>query len=267
MNTRPLALAGAILLAGTAAHAAPIALRVAPAILELDLQRGQTHHFAVTVANEAHHPLLVEVHAADLELTPHGLPLIAPAGSRPQSCASWLSPDQHRFTLQPDDTRDINVTIAVPPAARGGAYGILALRVTPAGPLPREPLSLSVVGNTGTILMLTIRGPTRARASIPDARATPEADAVALSALVRNDGNIHLRCAANAVIFGPDNRVHGRIPLDAGSGLVLPAGTRQLAAHWTPRSLPPGEYRAQITVTAPPAPSVRHTIAFSVPEP
>lgn len=265
MTQRPLATI-ALLLAVTAAHATPIALRVSPAILELDLRRGQTHAFTVTVANEATHPLLIEVLPADLELTPDGLPVIAPPGSRPQSCAAWLTPDAARFTLEPRATRRVNVTLAVPPAARGGAYGILALRVTPAGPASRDPLSLSVVGNTGTILMLTIRGPALTRAALADAHAAVEPDAVTISALLRNDGNIHLRCAGAAVIFGPDDRVAARLTLDAGTGLVLPGGTRRLSARWTPRSLPPGDYRADISITAPRMAAIRHTIRFQVPE-
>jgi len=249
------ALAGLLVLLAATAQTAPIVLSVSPAIVSMEVQRGKTQEIDVTVGNLGDSDLEMHAAAMDLALTPTGAAMPVKASNSAHSCASWLSLTPESFVLAPGQTQVVQATLRPPMNARGGAYGVIAIRAKTQARAGAGATRVEVVGTTGTVLMLTVKGPGRVRGSLGSGRArvTQRADGpqVAFSLEVRNQGDVHLRCSGAVTVFSPAGRVVGRANLQAGTGTVLPGGVRRLTALWRPRKTPPGAYTAIARVVIP----------------
>jgi len=131
-----------------------------------------------------------------------------------------------------------------------------------------EASKLLVQSVTGCVLMLTVSGPAtvRAEAKEPQAAVDAQTGIAKFTFPVQNTGEIHVKCNGQAVVFGPDGRVAARLPLDVGTGTILPGGIRSLTASWRlPKSPEPGEYRVQGRVSVPGSRSLRAQCTFRLP--
>ncbi len=277
MNTLPLVLLGLLpaLLGAQEAPAPPLLLRLSPAILQLELARGETRTEELLLSNEGTLPLTVQVALADLQLSPEGLPLLQPPQSQPYSCVPWLQLDKTTLRLEPGQSQKVRLTIRVPPQARGGGYGVVSFQA----PLPQLPAStetavLQVQSITGTILMFTIKGPRNIRGAITRISCTPEEQnndatkppAYLVEAEVENQGEVHFVCAGEIVLMNREGRILARLPAQVGTGTILPKGQRLISARWTPRQAPPpGTYRASVRLTINGTRSLRYESDFEIP--
>jgi len=277
MNTLALAWLGLLpaLLGTPESPSPPLLLRLSPAILQLELARGETRTVELLLSNEGTQPLPLEVALADLQLSPDGSPLLQPPQSQPYSCVSWLQLDKTTLRLEPGQSQSVRLTIRVPPQARGGGYGV----VTFSAPLPTLDTALTgtvlqVQSITGTILMFTIKGPRYVRGAITRISCAPEEQnndtvkppAYLVEAEVENQGEVHFACAGEIVILNREGRILARLPAQVGTGTILPNGQRLITARWTPRQTPPpGTYRASVRLTINGTRSLRYESDFSIP--
>lgn len=232
---------------------ASLGLQVAPAIIEEQMVRGQSQEFAITVTNCGDREITADVFPADLELSPEGLPLVRAAGSLPNSCARWLDVATRSLLLPPGQAQVVPIRIRVPLSARGGGYGVVAVRATMPDDADGNPIGMGVVGTTGTVMMLTVKGPATVRAEASEliVQSGGENGELQFAVDVRNTGNIHFRCSGQLVVYGPDGRVAFRMPLQAGTGTVLPGGLRRLTAQHTTARIAAGSYRAKASILVP----------------
>lgn len=241
-------------------------IRVSPALVQLELERGQELALCVTAGNDGQRVLNATVFVGDLQLTPDGLPVICAAGSQPHSCVSWLTVDSTPLRLEPGQAKPVAVRVRVPAAARGGAYGVIGFRMpVDMGATDGNQVSLGIEGLTGAVLMFTVKGPRSTRVVIKRVSATrdPDGRAVAVAVEVENQGEAHLRCSGEMALTDSRGRVLGRVALEAGTGTVLPGGWRTLKARWEPRAaVPPGTYRASARVKVEGGPTLRQEMDF-----
>ena len=267
------------LLATWAVSAAPkasaetIALSVSPPLIEMSLAQGGDRSLEVTVTNDGDRPFRAKAVVVDLTLNRNGDPLPGPSSSSRWSVAPWVALEPTDIEIRPGEQKKVRCRIRVPRGETGGRYG--ALLFAAARPVDLAGSGMKLETRTGTVLMLTVARTERRRAQVAelDVRsgegspvgATPEGPEVAITAALRNNGNVHLRAAGEAVIRDGNNRVVARMKLDGGTGAVLPDGVRDFGARWDARRAKPGSYRLEVRFRASGLPAVSRTLEFALP--
>jgi len=258
------------LLATCAVSAAPkasaetIALSVSPPLIEMSLAQGGDRSLEVTVTNDGDRPFRAKAVVVDLTLNRNGDPLPGPSSSSRWSVAPWVALEPTDIEIRPGEQKKVRCRIRVPRGETGGRYG--ALLFAAARPVDLAGSGMKLETRTGTVLMLTVARTERRRAQVAelDVR-SGEGPEVAIAAALRNDGNVHLRAAGEAVIRDGNNRVVARMKLDGGTGAVLPDGVRDFGARWDARRAKPGSYRLEVRFRASGLPAVSRALEFALP--
>ena len=258
------------LLATCAVSAAPkasaetIALSVSPPLIEMSLAQGGDRSLEVTVTNDGDRPFRAKAVVVDLTLNRNGDPLPGPSSSSRWSVAPWVALEPTDIEIRPGEQKKVRCRIRVPRGETGGRYG--ALLFAAARPVDLAGSGMKLETRTGTVLMLTVARTERRRAQVAelDVR-SGEGPEVAIAAALRNNGNVHLRAAGEAVIRDGNNRVVARMKLDGGTGAVLPDGVRDFGARWDARRAKPGSYRLEVRFRASGLPAVSRALEFALP--
>lgn len=239
-----------------------MALSVSPPLLEITVAQGGDRSFEVTLTNDGEQTVHAGVRVVDLALDRNGDPHPCAPGSDAWSLASWVTLSDHEIELAPAEQKAIRCRVRVPRGQSGGRYGAVLFTARQDAGLSKQGLRLET--RTGPVLMLTIARTERRRASIGEVavRARQEGG-LAITAELRNTGNVHFRAGGLAIIRDQNGRVVARLKMDGGTGTILPGGVREFAATW--QRAQPGRYRADLRFTASGLPPVSTQTEISVP--
>jgi hypothetical protein len=107
---------------------------------------------------------------------------------------------------------------------------------------------LSIAARTGTIVLETVPRSYVREGEIVEARASAKRGGeVEIVGYFRNTGNVHAQVRPSCVIRNGEGRVVDRVKMDAGTGTVLPGGTRQLSGVWKNKAkMLRGYYTAEV---------------------
>lgn len=185
---RTLAFSILTLLFASFAQASDIGL--SPPRLTLTGSPGQTLTETIILVTDSAAPLQVSAEINDWTLDVDGNMTFLPANSLEHSAANWISLESTDFLLEPDSSRELRVSVTIPPDAEGGTYhDMVFFRVVP----PESALSgVGVVTTTriGLTVYITVAGSERDSAEVVDFF---QQDETSLTLAIVNTGNTIMR--------------------------------------------------------------------------
>ncbi len=191
-SARTLAFSILTLLLASFAQASDIGL--SPPRLALTGSPGQTLTETIILVTDSSAPLQVSTEISDWTLDATGNITFLPANSLEHSAANWISLESTDFLLEPDSSRELRVSVTIPPDAKGGTYhDMVFFRVVP----PESVLSgVGVVTTTriGLTVYITVAGSEQNSAEVVDFFQQDEAS---LMLAVANTGNTLMRLGGN----------------------------------------------------------------------
>jgi len=229
--------------------------------VELDLVPGARKSFTLLLRNESKEKSVSLIaYPADIEESRDGRYKVLDEGESQYSCADWMELSDTSFTLEPGFSKEIKVLIKVPRDVFGGRYGAVVFEVVPERPPPGEKLgSVRYHFRMPAFVEVTVRrfGGRVRKASISDFKVEPVTDknllkeigtgALAFSASVENEGNIHVTGKGTLVIKTKEGKTKRRVPLGGGRGIVIPEATVDFRSFL--RKPPAGEYIARAKIS------------------
>jgi len=232
-------------------------ITVNPSIIQPVIRAGRYADFSISVANDAQVPRQFRVTVANMTAAPEGFPISAPADD-PRGCADWISVEPTQFSLTPNSTQMVSCRLRAPRGAAGGYYALITVE-SPAPKLQLANRSGAVILSRafGTAILAVVPGrdispklrPAGAQLEIVQARAG-DTGGWALTARVRNEGNVHAKVAGSLDLRDGTGRMIARTPLDGGMGTVLPSAVREYAARQS-GTLSNGVYVATVRFSVP----------------
>lgn len=222
-------------------------LTVIPPKFELFANPGESVTEQIRVRNESEFPVEYTVFIEDFSSAGEE-GAVNLEGETPDpnfSLASWISPLEPNFVLQPKEERSISFSINVPKDAEpGGHYA--SLLFTSGG--EATPGSASVTSRVGSLVLLRISGNVEEAAVIESFEAPSYAQngPVAFSLRIKNDGNVHIRPKGTIIITNLFGVKTAEIPLQGAN--VLPSAIRKMDTEWDKTNLL-GVYTATLVAT------------------
>jgi hypothetical protein len=243
---------------------ATTALRLSPPVVELQLPPGGWRRFSIRVSNDGPDVLPVSVSTAGVTLDSDGSPKLAPADDD-WSCAGWIELDKTSLELGPAASDDVSAQVKVPRGVRGGRYAVVLFRTEMQG--ERRPgLQLRITAATATVVMLRVGRTGLGRGEVTGfgVGLSQEGDPQ-FTAAFENTGDIHVRLQGSVTVRDQGGRVVARLPLEVGTGTVLPCGRRHVLAVWDRwERCPDGEYVAELYTSFRGARSARRFLRFAL---
>ena len=176
------------LLFASATQASDIGL--SPPRLTLTGSPGQTVAETIILVTDSSAPLQVSTEINDWTFDVAGNMTFLPANSLEHSAANWISLESTNFLLKPNSSRELRVSVTIPPDAEGGTYhDMVFFRVVP----PESALSgVGVVTTTriGLTVYITVAGTEQNSAEVVDFF---QQDETSLMLAVANTGNTLMR--------------------------------------------------------------------------
>ena len=262
-------------------------MKLIPPIQEIEVQRGHTGTFTVTVINSGDDDVPSKFSAHDLDITIDGLPFIAD-GAYERGCSEWIQLEPASHTIKAQESLQLQGTITVPRSAEGGYYALIrGTFVTVSIPISGEDVKIKdshigIESKAVVALLLTVPSSRNKHVLVPDTlfvypRGEEKQSGVGgtldfrsgtkkgwkVVMPVRNDGNIHTRVSGQVSIWNESGTRLGSAPFQAGRGYVLPGKTRNLTATGE-KELADGYYMLRITLQKSERTSMSNSFAFAV---
>ena len=237
-----------------------ISITVAPPLVETSIAAGGLRSFKLVVSNPGNRAVDIQGYTCDLKLHPDGTPIILEPGVSSYSCAQWIELTDEKFTLDPESKKVIGAKIKVPRGVRGGRYAVILFESLSSGRTKRGNVILGA--RLGTIVMVSIPWTLKREAEISQikvekASVTPYEGGQGKTLIqpvdfivsLKNMGNVHIQANGSVVIKNDEGRIIDRIPLEVGTGTVLPDGVRDFQGSWSnPRKMVKGKYTAEARI-------------------
>jgi hypothetical protein len=210
-------------------------IRVSPTKIDLVVDKGQTAEQVINVENQGDIMARIRAYAMDFSIDEESNFAFYEPGHESYSCARWLTLDEAEFDLNPGETKEVKVTVAVPDEVEpGGHYAALFFETAPLEAPPG--VSVIIAGRIPSLIYLTIPGVTETEV-FSDAEIVSlllpgwvEKGPVEAGVMVCNTGNVHLTIAAKAYFSGFRGENIGE--LDLGQMVVLPHSERIMKGKW-----------------------------------
>lgn len=228
-------------------------LSVAPAIIDNTVDRGASFSAEITVTNGTARPMAF--HSSKEAFQPEQT--VDSAHSGIYDVSSWIDVAETDFLLMGGGAKTVHVGIKVPANAEPGShYSAIYFEAFVPGQVDTGASTL-INGRVGVIVVLTVTGDIRARASAVGPVKAPglqgEAGPTPLAFVLSNDGNIHLEPRGNIRVRNIFGRTVKTIPLVGGrvegaGPTLLPGTDRKYDVSWE-HGLRFGIYRADASVS------------------
>lgn len=206
-------------------------LTVSPAITEWLVAPGKKASKKVMVANTTKEPLPVSVLVRPFRL--QETDYLNVADSLRYDASSWLRVTDGDFILKPGKTREVALTVTIPhDAPPGGHYATAYFRqLRPAG-------SAGAQAQVGTLVFITVKGKIEKRLEGENMSARWNGSTLAITAKLRNAGNVHEMPEGSFVVLDWRGKEVGKVALPRG--MVMPRTSRTFQAAF--ERLGPGVY-------------------------
>lgn len=247
----------AVPLAGVLAQeeSAPEGIRVSPAILEQDVEPGETMTGVIRVTNESDRADVFYLRSRNIErLYSSGLPQLAPVDQETAyEFASWVVEDQVGTRIGPRETREIRYRIDVPEdATPGGHFGVIFFTKQP--PEIREDfIGAQFEFQVGTVFNLRVAGTATEDVFIGSIETDQSVyktsqPRVALSIDVENRGTVLERPQGTILITTLSGERVASVPINENAGASFPGQVRTFESFWEPGDFTIGRFQAVASV-------------------
>jgi hypothetical protein len=238
------------------------ALEIAPPVVNLSANPGETVTAQISLRDIANGPLIVTSQINDFvaggeDGTPKIL-LDEDTEPNPYSLREWIAP-LSQLTLQPRQVERLPVTINVPrDAAPGGYYGVIRFTAT-APEMDQTGVSLSA--SLGALVLLTVKGDVKESLTIEEFSAARndtagslfESTPLQFVQRIKNNGNIHEQPAGQVIITDMFGKKVAGVNINLPPRNVLPGSIRKFTQTLDSSVIGNkklfGRYQAKLTVT------------------
>lgn len=240
------------------------ALEIAPPVVTLSLDRGQTITTTIKLRDVSRGPLVVTGEINDFVAAGEdGTPKILmdddeAAANNPYSMKAWIDP-LARLTLEPGEVQDLPVTIRVPAnAAPGGYYGVVRFTATPP---ELEGTGVSLSASLGSLLLVRVKGKAKEAMQIEEFFVSQDdqknslfnSTPVDFITRVKNSGNVHLQPVGKIIVKDMFGRTVAGVNVNLNRSNVLPDSIRRFEAALNEAVIGKkvlfGRYTAELTMT------------------
>jgi hypothetical protein len=244
---------------------AVVSLGVTPPIIDLEVPGGGSHVMDLTVYNAGDTALKVTVYATAIELGPEGTPFPLETAEGKWSCAGWITLDNGVFELAPEDQTVVHATLKVPNGSSGGRYAAILFEATQAA-VEAGPGDIAIGTRVGAIVLETIPHTLVRSGEIKEVEVLGRsADQLDFVVHFLNTGNVHLKATGSIAIKDSEGSIVDRVPLEVGTGTVLPDGVRKFRGTWSnPRRMEKGAYTGEVRVSCPGMGAALGSVDFSL---
>jgi hypothetical protein len=254
-----------VLFFGFAESAATVSLGVAPPLVEISVPAGGVDVIDLRVYNQGDSRLKVKASVSSIELSTDGAPVPLETAEGEWSCAKWITLDTEAFELAPGADQEVSATISVPRGVKGGRYAVVLFEAMPA--FDSSKLREVALGTrVGSIVMETVPRTLHRDGKIEDMEVSKtDEEGVGFRIGFRNTGNVHVKVRGSIVIKDVEGKIVDRVPLEVGTGTILPDGVRTLVGRWSnPRKMEEGDYTGEARVVCPGVGQVSKVVSFSL---
>lgn len=212
------------------------ATTVAPTILEISLDPGESQQAIITLFNETNDDLYlsgsVEVFEPDGE---RGEARVLEPEITDQA-VGWVKLPLNALVLAPREAVEVPVIVELSQTAEVGGYYLAVMWQTAAGPnRPANQVQLS--GRVGVLMLLEVKGDVDRRLKVEDFRLIDGDNfysnlPVGFSVKLKNEGNIHLKPESYVMIKNIFNKPSQVLLVNQDKGNILPASSRRFESFW-----------------------------------
>jgi hypothetical protein len=146
----------------------------------------------------------------------------------------WVTFSEDEFTIQPNETKAITMTIELPPKAALGYY--YAVTFSRAESAATSGTQAAVEGATAIIVLLEAKVPSAKRDVVIERFAVNsrvyEFLPASFTVKLKNKGNIHLAASGN-IFISRNGKQLGTIDVNRLQGNILPGSSREFSAEWS----------------------------------
>jgi hypothetical protein len=230
-------------------------LTISPPISELTLESGKMVNQTIRLTNPTEN--LVEVYPKVMNFRASG------EGGEPDffeegddsgkfSLAKWITFNQSKIALAPEQVVEFKYTIEVPEGAEpGGHYGVVFFATEP--PENEEGSSQVALGSMiGSLVLVRVPGQIVEKAVIEDFKADKKLyfkSPSMLTTRIANLGNVHFKPKGEITIKGWFGAPEEPLVLNEQGGNVLPDSTRRFENEWKFPALAFGYFNANANIT------------------
>ena len=211
------------------------ALEIAPPLIYLNVNPGQTANTQVLIRDVSNSPLTVTGQVNDFVASgTDGTPkvLLNETSPDPYSLKDWVVPPAS-LQLVPKQIKTLPITIHVPAdASPGGHYGVI--RFTGTAPSINGANGVSLSASIGALMLLTVSGNIVNNLSVQQFSATHDGSAgslfqggpIGFSELIKNTGNVHEQPIGLVTVKDMFGHTLATLPVNQPPANVLPGSSR-----------------------------------------
>lgn len=228
-------------------------LTVSPPISDFSVRPGESQDLTIRLTNPTKD--LVEVYPLAMNFGASGEggePTFFPANEEERrfSLASWITFDQTKIALLPQQISEFRCKITVPVNVEpGGHYGVVFFSTQPPA-IAAGQSQVAIASMTGSLVLVTVPGETREEGFLEEFSAkkffwkTP----VDFVLRIRNMGNTHFKPHGEIVIRDMFGQNAGVVPINEKRGNVLPESTRKFEEKFATNRHIFGRFTANLRV-------------------
>lgn len=215
------------------------ALEIAPPLVNLSANPGETVKTQISLRDVANNPLIVRGEVNDFTASGEdGNPkvLLEEDEESPYSMKSWFAP-LDELTLRSKQVENLTVTINVPGnAAPGGYFSVIRFTATPPD-LDGQGVALSA--SLGALIFMRVKGDATEKMSVEEFTASKngkagnffEATPLTFIARIKNEGTVHEQPVGQATIKDMFGNVVAAINFNLEGRNVLPGSIRRFESE------------------------------------
>ena len=212
------------------------ALEIAPPVVYLDVNPGQSIKTQIFLRNVSSGDLIVKGQANDFVASGEdGTPKLIldnDTSNDPYSMKSWVSPPAS-LLLVPKQIKTMNITINVPKnASPGGHYGVIRFTATPPS---LEGTGVSLSASLGALLLLTVKGDIKENLSLKELSVNQNGKTGSLFQSgplnfverIQNNGNVHEQPTGQVTITNMFGKKIAGLNVNVPPKSILPSSIRK----------------------------------------
>jgi P pilus assembly chaperone PapD len=205
------------------AHAQILA-QASPVRMNLTAKPDQPLHRDILVSNLGDQAITVSVRLSDWQLSEDGALSLAPAGSTDASLEGAVRFEPAEFTLAPNQSRSVDVTLILPAKGPATRWGMLLNEVRPAAGATGDAAA-ALGTDLGTTIYLSRIPSDQIHAEVTSLTVMPlGGDSLLVTAGIHNSGGRHATISGTFAMMDSTGTTLETAP--SSSGVVLPGANR-----------------------------------------
>ncbi len=224
----------------------PFGITVSQMDFYLNIPPGTQKTNTFSIENDGSDENEIRVYQADWNIKPNGENIYLEPDMLSRSNANWISISPRQFTLQPDETKEIRVSIKVPNGIEGTYWSVILVEGEPKKVKTEEGTTVLVRKRFAIKVFVTPPGTAKKEAKITNL-SVGGLNPLTVTVDVENVGNSYLQLAGESKVEIRDVRGETIEEMNIDNILLLPGGERRLklvSSRGKGDLLSPGDYLA-----------------------